>query len=87
MVDRQIQLRDELLRVLQDYISADPDSEVILRAIEAATSCMGAAAFMLGLMPEHLRDNVIEPLLDQFPLTVAKRAIEIRRGDHDRSAN
>lgn len=83
MTDLQAKLRAAILALCQDYIGDPIPGKVTSDCIEAAAACMGAAAFMVAVLPPEQRAIVTPKLLENFPKRSMHLAEEIRRGDHD----
>lgn len=77
----QLQLRDQLCRLLMDYVGdADPPQP---RMIEAIVASMGAAAVMMGCLEPAAREIVALEIDGKLLDHANKRAIEIRSGSFD----
>ncbi|HQS09492.1 MAG: hypothetical protein B7Y12_02075 [Rhizobiales bacterium 24-66-13] len=79
-LDAQIELRDQILQLIQDrrFVGSVRSSEM-----HAAVACMGAAAVMIALLPTAVRGRLVEQMADALPIIVAKRAGEIVSGEFD----
>ena len=78
----QIELRDDLLDHILPWAQSHPIGPTDA-AIEAAMACMGAAAVIIGVMPEDSREVIAEMVTDNLLAHANHRAEEMRSGAFD----